>query len=163
MRFPREQSVLQHILTANPDTVWELVRDFNNYPRYIEGVVESRIEDDKPGDAVGAVRKFRMGSDWIRQRLIGLSDATRTFTYAGCDPFPFPDAQRHADKEAEPAPIDYDGTLRLTPVVDGNRTFIEWWLTFECSPQDARRWERSLVELILQWVGSLEQTLDAAR
>jgi formylglycine-generating enzyme required for sulfatase activity len=35
-----------------------VVRDFNAYPAYIDGVTESRIEDDKGGDAVGAVRCF---------------------------------------------------------------------------------------------------------
>ncbi len=28
-------------------TVWSLIRDFNNYPAYIEGVTASVIEDDK--------------------------------------------------------------------------------------------------------------------
>lgn len=144
------------VLARSPDTIWALVRDFNNYPRYIDGVVESRIEDGKPGDAVGAVRSFRMGDNWIRQRLVALSDEERTFTYAGCDPFRFPDTRRGAT-EATPAPVLYQGTLRLTPIVEGNRTFLEWWLTFECSPEDARRWERYLVEAISQWAGSLAQ------
>lgn len=87
-----------------PDTIWTLVRDFDNYPRYIEGVAESRIEDGKPGDAVGAVRSFRMGNGWVRQRLVALSDAERTFTYAGCDPLRFPDTARDASDVA-PAPI----------------------------------------------------------
>lgn len=36
--------------------VWEIVRDFNNYPVWVGGVGESWIEDDKTGDTVGAVR-----------------------------------------------------------------------------------------------------------
>ena len=36
-------TVLNHPL----ETVWDLIRDFNNYPAYIEGVSESVIEDDK--------------------------------------------------------------------------------------------------------------------
>jgi hypothetical protein len=39
-------------------TVWSLIRDFNNYPAYIDGVSESVIENDKRGDEVGAVRRF---------------------------------------------------------------------------------------------------------
>jgi len=35
-------AVLDHPLK----TVWALIRDFNNYPAYIEGVSESAIEDD---------------------------------------------------------------------------------------------------------------------
>lgn len=149
------------VLMQSPATIWTLVRDFDNYPRYIEGVAESRIEDGKPGDAVGAVRSFRMGNDWVRQRLVALSDAERTFTYAGCDPFRFPDAHRDAS-EVAPAPILYEGTLRLTPIIEGDRTFVEWWFTFDCDPDNARLWERYLVKAIGQWVGSLERTLDSA-
>src|SRR5581483_4203003 len=47
-------TVLDHPL----ETVWSLIRDFNNYPAYIEGVSESMIEDDKRGDEVGAIRRF---------------------------------------------------------------------------------------------------------
>ncbi|MFX8358768.1 SRPBCC family protein, partial [Acinetobacter baumannii] len=63
-------AVLDHPL----DTVWSLIRDFNNYPAYIEGVSESVIEDDKRGDEVGAVRRFCYLGLWVRQRLAGHSD-----------------------------------------------------------------------------------------
>jgi hypothetical protein len=36
--------------------IWEIVRDFNNYTVWVGGTGESRIEDDKSGDTVGAVR-----------------------------------------------------------------------------------------------------------
>jgi hypothetical protein len=35
-----------------PD-VWEIVRDFNNYPVWVGGAGESHIEDGKSGDTVG--------------------------------------------------------------------------------------------------------------
>ena len=63
-------TVLNHPL----ETVWALIRDFNNYPAYIDGVSESVIEDDKGGDEVGAVRRFCYLGNWIRQRLAGHSD-----------------------------------------------------------------------------------------
>ena len=66
-------TVLNHPL----ETVWALIRDFNNYPAYIEGVSESVIEDDKGGDEVGAVRRFCYLGNWIRQRLAGHSDEAR--------------------------------------------------------------------------------------
>ena len=59
-------TVLDHPI----DRVWSLVRDFNNYPRYIDGVSESMIEDEKRGDEVGAVRRFCYLGNWIRQRLV---------------------------------------------------------------------------------------------
>ena len=79
-------TVLNHPL----ETVWDLIRDFNNYPAYIEGVSESMIEDDRGGDEVGAVRRFCYLGNWIRQRLAGHSDEAHSLTYAGIDPLSFP-------------------------------------------------------------------------
>jgi hypothetical protein len=93
-------SVLDHPI----DRVWELVRDFNNYPRYIDGVIESVIEDGKRGDEVGAVRNFNYQGNWIRQRLVRHSDAQHLLTYAGIDPFAVP-AQEDA---ATPQPVRYE-------------------------------------------------------
>lgn len=42
------------VLDQPVETVWSLIRDFNNYPAYIEGVTESHIEDD-----LGATRSAR--------------------------------------------------------------------------------------------------------
>jgi hypothetical protein len=124
-------------------------------PRHIEGGTDSSIEDGRPGDEVGAVRRFHYGEAWIRQRLATHSDAKRAFTYAGVEPFSFP-AREGA---AAPAPIDYQGTLRLTPVIDGYRTFIEWFVEFESRPAEAKQWTGLLLDLISQWVDSLRRTL----
>jgi hypothetical protein len=35
-----------------------------------------------------------------------------------------------------PMPLtDYLATLRLTPISDGDRTFVEWTAEFECAPE----------------------------
>jgi hypothetical protein len=150
------KSYYSTVIDRPADAVWALVRDFNEYPRYIDGVDESVIEDDKPGDAVGAVRRFRYAGHWIRQRLRAHSDADRFFTYAGLDPFPFPAAG--AGGAPPPSPIDYEGTLRVTPVVEGDRAFVEWWVAYECKPEERERWNAFLEGAIAQWVGSLERT-----
>ena len=49
-------TVLNHPL----ETVWALIRDFNNYPAYIDGVSESVIEDDK-----AATKSARSGASAI--------------------------------------------------------------------------------------------------
>jgi hypothetical protein len=113
------------VLDHPVDRVWSLIRDFNNYPAYIDGVSASVIEDNKRGDEVGAVRRFKYGDNWIRQRLSEHSDAQRTLSYAGIELFAFP-AGRTDDP---PSPIRYEGTIRLLPIVDHNRTFIEWPVT----------------------------------
>jgi len=144
-------TVLNHPL----ETVWALIRDFNNYPAYIEAVSESVIEDDKGGDEVGAVRQFCYLGNWIRQRLAGHSDEAHSLTYAGIEPLPFP---AEATPDA-PAPTRYEGTMHLLPVVEGNRTFIEWKVRLDTAPQDADRWQTLFQSWIPDWTHSLERAL----
>ena len=137
------------------ERAWRLVRDFNNYPVYIEGVTDSVIENGKRGDEIGAIRRFNYGGTWIRQQLTAHSDDVRTFTYAGMEPFVFP----AGDAAARPAPIEYRGTLKLTPIIDGNRTFVEWFVDFAGKDSDAPQWTKLLLALIPQWVQSLGRVL----
>ena len=144
-------TVLEHPL----DTVWSLIRDFNNYPAYIEGVSESVIEDDKRGDEVGAVRRFCYLGNWVRQRLAAHSDAAHSLTYAGIEPLPFP---------AELAlggvwPVRYEGTMSLHEVTEGNRTFIEWSVALDAEPADSERWHSLFQSWIPDWTDSLVRTL----
>ena len=143
-------AVLGHPL----ETVWSLIRDFNNYPAYIEGVSESVIEDDRGGDEVGAVRRFCYLGNWIRQRLAGHSDEVHSLTYAGIEPLPFPDALAE-----EHGPVRYEGTMRLREVVEGNRTFIEWSVALDAQPQDAERWQQLFQSWIPDWTHSQARTL----
>ena len=111
----------------NPaDEIWTVVRDFGNYA-WAGVVAETTIEEGKAGDAVGAVRNVRSGGKLIRQRLLAHSDLDRCYTYELCDPLPFP-------------VHDYQATLRVTPIIDGNRAFIEWWATFDCAADERERW-----------------------
>ena len=70
--------------------IWEIVRDFNNYPLWVDGSGESRIEDGKSGDAVGAIRNVLYQGRNIRQRLVALSDSDRSQTYEFCGPASLP-------------------------------------------------------------------------
>lgn len=142
------------VIDCPVETVWSLIRDFNNYPRYIEGVTESVIEDDLQGDAVGAVRRFIYQGACIRQRLTAHSDVDRSFAYAGLTQFHYP-----ASETSPLAPVDYEGLLRLMPVIDGDRTFVEWRVKFGAAPNEADRWREFLLVLIPQWVDSLRRAL----
>src|SRR5882757_6644097 len=94
--------------------VWKIIRDFNNYPVWVDGAGESEIEDGKSGDTVGAVRNVLYRERRIRQRLLALSDVERSQSYEFCS--------------APSLPMtDFSATLRITPVVDGDRAFVEWW------------------------------------
>jgi len=143
-------TVLDHPL----ETVWSLIRDFNNYPAYIEGVSESGIEDDKRGDEVGAIRRFCYLGNWVRQRLADHSDTAHLLTYSGIEPLPFP-----AALVENRGPVHYEGTMRLREVVEGNRTFIEWSVALDTEPRDAERWHQVFQAWIPDWTGSLARTL----
>jgi hypothetical protein len=144
------------VLDQPVETVWSLIRDFNNYPAYIEGVTESHIEDDRPGDEVGAVRRFLYGDTWLRQRLTAHSDTERSLTYAGMSPFVCPEGLL-ADP---PSPANYEGTMSLQRIIDGDRTFIDWSVTLEASPEEADAWRGLLGAMIPDWTASLRRTLD---
>ena len=144
-------AVLDHPL----ETVWSLIRDFNNYPAYIEGVSESVIEDGRSGDEVGAIRRFCYLGNSVRQRLAVHSDDAHLLSYAGIEPLPFPSA---GAPEAV-SPTAYEGTMQLTRIVDGNRTFIEWSVALDTEPQDVERWHRMFQSWIPDWTRSLERTL----
>lgn len=143
------------VLDHPVETVWSLIRDFNNYPAYIDGVTESVIEDDKRGDEAGAVRRFRYHGSWIRQRLGAHSDERRSLTYVGIDSFAYPAGL----SDQSPAPVRYEGTMHLLPIVDGTRTFIEWSVAFDAAPRDVETWRSLLLALIPEWTDSLRRTL----
>jgi Polyketide cyclase / dehydrase and lipid transport len=135
------------IFEQSADEVWNVIRDFNNYPVWVDGAGESEIEAGKRGDAVGAVRNVLYQGKRIRQKLLAMSDVDRSQTYEFAD--------------AGTMPVqNYRATLRLTPIVDGDRTFVEWWATFDCEPD--RREERVgfFRESFARWLGSLRRKLD---
>jgi hypothetical protein len=125
--------------------IWKIIRDFNNYPVWVNGAGESRIEDGKSGDAVGAVRHVLYWGRHIRQRLLALSDTECAQTYAFCGEPSLPVAT-------------FQATLRVTPVIDGDRAFVEWWADFDC--ELARRDE--LVGTLRGWFAEWLESLRAA-
>lgn len=112
------------VIDAPAAKVWEKVRDFNALPRWHPRIRESRIENGEPSDKVGCVRDFRLqNGDRLREKLLGLSDYDMFCTYSILE---------------SPMPLtDYIATLRLTPISDGDRTFIEWTAEFDCAAEAA--------------------------
>jgi Polyketide cyclase / dehydrase and lipid transport len=134
------------IFQQSPDDIWKIIRDFNNYPVWVGGAGESRIEHGKSGDAVGAVRSVHYRGSHIRQRLLALSDAERTQTYEFCG--------------APSLPVDdFQATLRITEVVDGDRSFVEWWADFDCDPARRDELTGTLRGWFAEWLESLRRTL----
>jgi hypothetical protein len=110
------------VLAAAANRVWARVRDFNGLPGWHPAIAESRIENGEPPDRVGCVRDFRLrNGDRLREKLLGLSDFDLFCTYSILE---------------SPMPLEnYVATLRLTPVTDGDRTFIEWTAEFDCTQE----------------------------
>lgn len=111
------------VINAPSSKVWERIRDFNGLPKWHPRIRESRIEDALPADKVGCIRNFNLqNGDNIREQLLGLSDYDLFYSYSMLE---------------GPMPLsDYIATLRLTPVTEGDRTFIEWSAEFECDPEN---------------------------
>lgn len=109
------------VIDAPCDKVWQRVRDFNALPVWHPRIRDSRIEDSLPADKIGCIRNFHLQSgDNLREQLLGLSDFDKFYTYSILE---------------SPMPLtDYIATLRLTPVTDGERCFIEWSADFLCAP-----------------------------
>lgn len=123
------------VIDAPVDAVWTRIRDFNALPAWNPNVVESRIEDDRPSDAVGCVRAFALKDGGrLREQLLSLSDLERSCTYSILE---------------SPMPVEgYVARLRCLPITDGDRTYVEWTAEFEC-PEGERE---ELVESIGQGV-----------
>ena len=109
------------VIAAPASKVWERVRDFNSLPRWHPRIADSQIENGEPSDKVGCIRNFRLqNGDQIREQLLALSDYDTFCTYSILE---------------SPMPIEnYVATLRLTPISDGDRCFVEWSTEFDCSP-----------------------------
>ena len=119
------------VIDAPADAVWARVRDFNGLPQWTPFVAESRIEEGQPADRIGCVRNFRLRDGGvIRERLLTLSDYDYQCSYAIL--------------ESPMGVENYVATLKLTPVTEGNRTFAEWWVEFDCAPER----EQALAEQI---------------
>ncbi|MEP9375300.1 SRPBCC family protein [Aquabacter sp. CN5-332] len=110
------------VIGAPAVKVWARVRDFNGLPNWHPAIAESRIENGEPADKVGCIRAFALrNGDRLREQLLGLSDYDMFCTYSILD---------------SPMPLtNYVATLRLTPITDQERTFIEWSADFDCAPE----------------------------
>lgn len=148
-----ERSWMSTVLACSAEAIWAEIRDFNSYPAYIEGVTESLIEDDKPGDEVGCVRRFVYLGDVTRQTLTGHSDDERWFSHTGCEPLEWPSHQ-----EGEVGPAVYENRIKVTPISDRDETFLEWSLEYwTATAQDAEAWKRYFDGQIPVWAGSLRR------
>ena len=101
--------------------LWRAVRDFGAVDRWHPLVARSLIEDGRPADRVGCVRHLTLKDGGvIRERLLALSDKEHFFSYSILE---------------SPLPVaNYEATLRLLPVSDGDASYALWSVEFETAP-----------------------------
>lgn len=113
------------VINAPIDQVWAHIRDFNGLPSWHPAVEASVIEDGRPSLEIGCVRDMTLADGGkIRERLLAFSDDETFYTYAILD---------------SPLPVaNYQATLRLRPISDGDRTYGEWVASFDPTPPESR-------------------------
>ena len=137
------------VLDHTADEVWAVIRPFDHYAW---AGVESRtvIEAGKAGDQVGAIRRVDLGDKVIRQRLLAHSDLDRSFSYALCEPSPYPVR-------------GYTATIRIVPVVASSQAFVEWWASFDCAAEEIERWSSHFRDQgFAKWLAALRRFMTTA-
>ena len=142
------RSYYSTVLDHPAEEVWSVIRPFDHYA-WAGVQSETTIEEDKAGDQVGAVRRVTTDRGIIRQTLLAHSDLERFYTYALCDPPPFPVR-------------NYVATIRVARVVEGEKAFVEWWATFDCATEDHDRWTRHFEkEGFATWLAALRRFMES--
>lgn len=119
------------VIAAPVETVWQIIRDFNALPDWHPAIATSAIDDGGASDRIGCVRSMALASGGaIRERLLALSDADHSVTYAIL---------------SSPLPVEnYVAALRLLRITDGDRSFAEWTVEFDV-PADREAEMRQLI------------------
>ena len=142
------RSYYSMVIDHPADAVWAVIRPFGHYA-WAGVPSETVIEDGKAGDQVSAVRRVSLRDKTIRQALLAHSDRDRSYSYALLDPSPFPVR-------------DYVATIRVTPVVESNAAFVEWWATFDCAAEERDRWVTYFArEGFAAWLAALRDFMRA--
>ena len=123
------------IVKANPEQVWELVRDFNALPRWFPFIVASELEQGDRPDRVGAVRTLQArGGGVVRERLLELSDAEmrlRFLTFEGAD-----------------LTLNYNGHMQVRPLTRAGGSLFEFYGVFDAADGDIEGASRRLQDNI---------------
>lgn len=127
------------------EEVWSKISNFND-DRWSGDVTESASENGKSGSTVGTIRVHTFSGKTARSDLQAYSEVEHFFTYGFVG--------------AAPLPVEnYQSTLRVTPVIDGNKAFVEWWATFDCSEAEREKLVTTLVSSYARWLAALRKTL----
>ncbi len=119
------------VVDAPAEKVWATIRCFDAAADWLPFVKSSPIEDSGDPARVGCVRVVTQTDGAVfREVLVALSDAERCYSYTFV---------------GSPVPVrDHRTTLKVLPITDGDRSYVEWSSRFEIDPQH----EAQLVQLM---------------
>ena len=122
---------MSSVVDAPAEKVWAVIRRFDAAAEWLPFVKSSPIEDGGDPTRVGCIRVLtQTDGEVFREVLVALSDAERFYSYTFV---------------SSPVPVRNHLTmLRVLPITDGNRSYVEWSSRFEIDPQH----EAQLVELM---------------
>ncbi len=114
---------ISSVIPGKASDVWSRIRDFNGLPQWHPVIRESHIENAEAADKIGCVRNFKLqNGDGLREQLVAMSDTDMFCSYIILE---------------SPMPLEnYQSTLRLTPITDGDLTFAQWTAEFDCEPDN---------------------------
>jgi hypothetical protein len=119
------------VVDAPAEEVWATIRRFDAAANWLPFVKSSPIEEGGDPTRVGCVRVITQTDGKVfREVLVALSDAERSYSYTFV---------------GSPVPVrNHLTTLRVLPITDGDRGYVEWSSRFEIDPQH----EAQLVKLM---------------
>ncbi len=132
------------VINASIAQEWAKDRDYNVLPNRNPGVINSYIENGESSNQIGCVRNFnREDGIYFREQLLALDDREHICTYTVL--------------ESNTPMEDYFCTLKLLPITDGDRTYIEWLADFKCLPEEAWDLQNSLEKVFQVGFDALNQ------
>ena len=119
------------IVDAPAEKVWATIRRFDAVADWLPFVKSSPIEDGGDPTRVGCVRILtQTDGEVFREVLVALSDAERFYSYTFV---------------SSPVTVrNHRTTLRVLPITDGNRSYVEWSSRFEIDQEQ----EAQVVDLM---------------
>ncbi len=115
---------VSRVVDAPAGKVWTMIRRFDAVAEWLPFVKSSPIEDGGDPTRVGCVRILtQTDGEVFREVLLALSDAERFYSYTFV---------------SSPVPVrDHRTTLRVLPITDGDRSYVEWLSRFDIDPKYA--------------------------
>ncbi|MFI5775597.1 SRPBCC family protein [Nocardia sp. NPDC051570] len=126
-------SFASSVLDAPIERVWAYFDDFNGLPAFNPGILESRLEEGS-ARTVGAVRYLTLPDGFVREKLLKFEPADFELEYSILD---------------SSMPVrDYIAGVRLTPVTDSGKTFVQWWADYTTEGVDLRQFAPVITEQV---------------